>query len=240
MFIAKRKYERRYREYYACCDAYVALCPAYCRRIAERLGIRDTVKLHAIGNGQPPAAATAGKGRTVLYVGRLSYSDKRVDRLLTIWHMAGAATGGWRLVIVGEGQERERLERQAAALQLSNVTFAGFCSSPQKYYDEGAVLCLTSTFESWGLVLTEAQANGVVPIAFGCSEGVRSILSEGGGVCIEPFDMGAYADALAALLTDDDRRCALQRSAKAKSLEYSPEKIGEAWCNLLETLAAKE
>ena len=101
-----------------------------------------------------------------------------------------------------------------------------------------SILCMTSSFEGWGLVLTEAQANGVVPIAFGCSDGVKSILSPSGvnGVVVEPFDLEAYARELLSLMNDDARRKQMQRQVIEKSKSYSPEVVGKEWIALLERL----
>ena len=239
--IYERRFMKIYHKIYTFSDAYVTLCEAYSEEIRTRLRLQNPDKLYAINNPEKIADANLDKEKIVLYVGRLTYADKRVDRLLSIWHKAGSATTGWKLIIVGDGKEKKRLEQQAESLNLANVFFAGFCNSPQKYYDRAAVLCLTSTFEGWGLVLTEAQTNGVIPIAFGCTEGVKTILAPNGenGICIEPFDLDAYAKELTSLLLDENRRRHIQQNVLVKRLEYSPEKTGEKWIALLDTLAEK-
>ncbi|MDO4729252.1 MAG: glycosyltransferase, partial [Bacteroidota bacterium] len=101
-------------------------------------------------------------------------------------------------------------------------------------------ICLAkvSQFESWGLVLTEAQQAGVVPIAFNCSKGVESILSPSweNGVLIENFDMKAYEEALVRLMTDEDLRHNIQKNIIEKSQLYDLEYIGEKWHHLFQKL----
>lgn len=207
--------------------------------IREKLHLKDAHKLFAISNSEKPVRdLVLDKQRVVLFVGRLSYADKRVDRLLDVWHLLKGQTAGWRLIIVGEGAEKKNLEAQARRLELDNVEFAGFSNHPKCYYDMASILCMTSSFEGWGLVLTEAQANGVVPIAFGCSDGVKSILSPSGvnGVVVEPFDLEAYARELLSLMNDDARRKQMQRQVIEKSKSYSPEVVGKEWITLLNQL----
>lgn len=146
-------------------------------------------------------------------MGRLSYADKRVDRLIDIWNILKGKTAGWQLIIVGEGDEKKKLEAYVKKLNLTNVEFAGFCNNPKQYYDRASILCLTSSFEGWGLVLTEAQANGIVPIAFECSDGVKSILSpnEINGLLIPPFDLEAYAKKLLFVMNNTEARKRIQK-----------------------------
>ena len=154
------------------------------------------------------------KQNIVLFVGRLTYADKRVDMLIDIWNLLKGKTNDWKLIIVGEGPEKENLEAQVKKLNLTNVEFAGFSNNPKEYYDKAAILCMTSVFEGWGLVLTEAQANGVVPMAFGCSEGVKYILSphQINGLIIPPFDKEIYAQNLLSLMNNKEKRLQIQKN----------------------------
>ena len=90
--------------------------------------------------------------------------------------------------------------------------------------------------ESWGLCLTEAQANGVVPIAFDCSAGVRHILSPSGenGFLIPNGDILAFCEALVSLARrspEDMNR--LRRNVMEKSKMYSIENVGRLWLNMI-------
>lgn len=234
-----KRFYRAYKKLYDEVDGYVTLCEGYSDLIKSKLHLKDTHKLFAISNSEKPVRdLVLDKQPIVLFVGRLSYADKRVDRLIDVWNLLKGKTEGWKLVIVGEGVERSNLEEQVSRLGLDNVEFAGFSNNPKQYYDKASILCMTSSFEGWGLVLTEAQANGVVPIAFGCSEGVKSILSPSGvnGILVEPFDLETYARELLSIMTDTERRKQIQQNVIEKSKSYSPEVIGQEWIALLDKL----
>lgn len=211
--------QRTYRSLLCRVDAYMVLCEGYRSQLIRDLSLDEAIqrKIHAIPNFQHPHPNPClQKEKKVLFVGRLTHADKRVDRLLRVWAMVEPQMPDWELQIVGEGEELSRLLDLADRLQLRNVTFEGR-QNPQPYYDRAAILCLTSTHEGWGLVLTEAQTNGVVPIAFDCSAGVHTILSaqDSGecGVLVPPFNLDAYARELRRLMSDECWRRALQQNA---------------------------
>lgn len=220
-------------------DAYVVLCPEYREQLCKVLHLDENTKkkIYVIPNFQlPNERPNLEKEKLVVYVGRLSYVDKRVDRLLHIWAMVEAQVSDWRLEIVGEGDEEQNLRALAQRLGLRNVSFEGR-QNPQPYYDRAAILCLTSTLEGWGLVLTEAQTNGVVPIAFDCSAGVHNLLSPTGeyGILIPPFELDAYVRELLRLM-NDDVRCAelrqrvLQRKYPREDVCYKYYQLYQLLC----------
>jgi glycosyltransferase involved in cell wall biosynthesis len=100
---------------------------------------------------------------------------KRIDLLLDAWKQVRARTGG-RLVIVGDGPERARLEAMAGP----GVTFAGFVDEAEKQRLLAAAWLLVhpSMLEGWGLVVTEAAAAGTPTLAFD-APGVRDSVATG-------------------------------------------------------------
>lgn len=226
-----------YKMIYNNCDVMTQLCDAYTQAMAKALGVPVDDHLVTMYNAQPPAPINYAteKLREVIYVGRMSYEDKRVDRLLDIWHRVEHHHPEWRLRIIGDGRERANLEAQAARLKLRRVEFCGATATPYEYYNTASILCLTSTFEGWGLVLTEAQQAGVVPMAFACSEGVAEILSPSweSGVLIEPFDLDTYASALSRLMSDDALRQQIAANCRETVKRYDLDHVGAAWEQLL-------
>lgn len=237
----EKKYQRGLQRIFANIDAYTVLCDAYGEQIVNALSLPEVEarKIRVIPNFQEPnETPVLEKERVVLFVGRLTYADKRVDRLLRIWSHVEAQGEGWRLLIVGDGEELPRLQALARELALRHVSFEGR-QHPQAYYDRAAILCLTSTMEGWGLVLTEAQTNGVVPIAFNCSAGVEYILAPSGmnGILVEPFDEEAYATQLLRLMQDEGLRSGMQHNVLQRQYPKSEvcRRYIELYTELLET-----
>lgn len=221
-------------------DAFVVLCESYKEVFINALGLSHSDnKIVAISNPEKIVEKpNLQKKKQVIFVGRMTYPDKRVDRLLYIWKDVYAKAPDWELLLIGDGPEKSSLESLATRLDLKRVSFVGHSNDTASFYENASVLCLTSATEGWPLCLTEAQANGVIPIAFGCSAGVKEILSPSGvnGFIVPSFNLKKYAKTLVRLLNDPALQREMQKNVILKSKEYSIEVIGPKWKLLFERL----
>ena len=240
-----KKYIRVYRQTLENVDACVVLCEAYRREVMATLKLRPSDalarKITAIENScNLPQTVNCEKEKMVVYVGRVEYVDKRVDRLLRIWERVCREAPDWQLVVVGDGQYRATLEKEAEG--LPRITFAGQHSDVSPYYRQAAILVLTSAVESWGLCLMEAQSYGVVPVAFNCSAGVHTLLSPSGinGVLVEDGNEEAYAQALLGLMQSPERLKQMQQHVLHKASAYDSRIMGQKWLDLLQRLINKK
>ncbi len=226
---------------YLSCDRYVVLCEDYRRRICDGLHI-DSASSHicVIGNPEKQVKDVCyEKENIVLFSGRLEQFSKRVDRLLRIWQRVAPDIPQWRLVIAGDGPDGEMLRRMAVEMGLERVEFLGYCSDMSGLYRRASVLCLTSQTEGWPLCLTEAQANGVIPIAFAATGGIREILEPDGvnGFLVTPFDEDEYARKLLDLVNvPEDKKLRMRHAVVKKAASYSPERTAEKWEELFDGL----
>lgn len=229
-----------YQYIYKNTDAFTMLCDEYCEETAKIIGVGlENSKFITLSNPTNISCEPQlTKKKQVLYVGRLTYSDKRVDRLLDIWNSIYKRFPDWELLIIGEGEEEINLKHQAEQLKLENYKFCGYSSNIEKYMQEASILCLISTYEGWPLSLTEAQAYGVIPVAFNCSAGVKTILSPNGvnGVLVEPFHLNEYAKKLTELMSNETLRKAIQHNAIEKAKEYNIENVGKQWEDMFKKL----
>ena len=119
--------------------------------------------------------ATGLPERYFLYVGRLA-PEKNVATCLRAYARYRAQGGTWPLVLVGDGPERQALEKQSRDAEIRDqVTFAGLKSARETalYYAFAGCFLLPSTREPWGLVVNEAMASGlpvIVSKRCGCVE----------------------------------------------------------------------
>ena len=229
-----RRYARRTGITAAEVNSFVTLCNGYRQQLAE-LYPAHASKFRAIYNpaGKPVEVNPADKRREVLYLGRLSFADKRVDRLLNIYALIAGSHPGWKLRIVGDGPELPNLERQAAELGLEScVEFCGFSSNPAEYLKSASILCMTSEFEGWPMAIVEAMQYGVAPIAFGCTAGVRELLADGRGIDVPPGDNHAYALQLSQLMASPDLRAELVGTHAPFLSQLSISNIAAQWKEL--------
>ncbi len=227
-------------ELYSKSDILVLLSGKFIELFGKLTGISDLGKLRAIANPNVYNSTMLPeeillKKKQILYVGRLSWYDKRVDRLLNVWEKLFRSFPDWSLRIVGDGPERENLERMASENKLERIHFEGQ-QDPLPYYRESSILCLTSTHEGFGLVLTEAQQMGVAPISF-LYTALPDIIEDGiSGVIVKPFDVDIYAEKLAQLMDNDQYRHQIAQHAMESSKKFSKEKICSEWIKIFESL----
>lgn len=231
------KFERQSRKKYLLgyhnSDMFTVLCPGYKPELCHKLGLdASEEKIYPIHNFvQKREYDLSRKKKQVLCVGRLTYADKRFDRVLDVWSRVWCDFPDWELVIVGEGEERPYLEKQVKDSRMGNVRFAGYAAEPWSYYEEASILALTSSFEGWGMVISEGQQAGVVPIAYGCSEGVKTQIEPDGvnGMLVPPFNSNEFERKLRLLMNDDELRAQMSCNAIEKSKEYSMETACLKW-----------
>lgn len=109
-----------------------------------------------------------------------------------------------RLIILGEGEERQALEAQIAALGIADkVSMPGFVDNPHAFMATAEVFVLSSRWEGLPTVLIEALACGAKVVATDCPSGPREILEDGRyGRLVPSGDASALLAAVRAALDD--------------------------------------
>jgi glycosyltransferase involved in cell wall biosynthesis len=149
-----------------------------------------------------------GAPPVILGVGRLT-RQKRFDVLIRAFAAVRERMDA-RLLILGEGEERELLEAQVGALGLGGtVRLPGFVGNPFPAMSRAGVFVLSSAFEGSPGALIQALACGTPVVATDCDSGPREILQGGRfGRLIPVDDAGAMAEAICATLRTQNGACA--------------------------------
>jgi glycosyltransferase involved in cell wall biosynthesis len=141
-----------------------------------------------------------------------------------------------RLVILGEGDLRPRLERLAAELGVAaDVRLPGFVENPLAYMRRAAVFALSSIYEGLGNVVVEALACGCPVVSTDCPGGPAEILGHGRfGRLVPVGDADAFAKALLAAL--DEPRESSPLLARAR--DFSAAVIADRYLDVLTRVGA--
>ncbi len=172
-------------------------------------------------------------------VGRLA-EVKRQDLLIQATARLRDRFPDVRLVLVGDGPERQRLEALAAELNLSNrVHFAGYQPRPEQFLQVMDAFCLSSRTEGFPVSLLEAWQAGV-PAVCSAVGGIPAVVTHGENGLLVPFgDEGALADALARFLGDRGLRDRLGREGQRAVRErYSIERMASGYEDRYRSLLA--
>lgn len=242
-----RKYRAHFRRLCKNSDVVLLLSDGYKRDLAKYMpNGRCPGNVRAIPN---PCSFPMDKSekdfpekhsrKELLYVGRVDFSQKRVDLLFSVWRRLEKDFPGWELTIVGGGSNLPEAKRIAKRAGLSRVNFEGFRDS-KEYFRRAPIACMTSSFEGFPMALGEAISCGCVPVAFDSYAAARDIIDDGkSGVLVPPMDCEKYAAALAALMRDPALRERFSRAAFEKSKQFSVEFIGDKWLALFEELCSR-
>jgi len=170
---------------------------------------------------------TAKKVSIIISVGRLS-QEKDFATLLRAFAIVEKEIDS-QLVIVGEGKERENLQRLARNLHIEDsVWMPGFVENPYKYVSKSSVFVLSSKFEGFALVLVEALSVGCPVVSTDCPGGPREILENGKyGKLVPVGDHEALAKAIIDTLKNPPPKELLQERGKMFSVEAAVNKYLE-------------
>ncbi len=157
--------------------------------------------------------------RIVMHVSNLR-PIKRVFDIVRAHATVTAATGA-RLVIVGDGPEKDDAQRLAGELGIGcKVTFLGRQDDVAPYLSCADLFVMASEQESFGMSTLEAMSCGVAVVAPRVG-GLPELVAHGEtGTLTTPGDVEALAEAQIALLTDDDRRRAMGDAGRQRALEW--------------------
>ena len=168
----------------------------------------------------------------LLFVGRLDNRSKKLFTLIDIWYRLCKLYPQWKLIIVGDGPDKDVLINKAK--DISNIEFKGY-QDPREYYEKASIFCMTSIFEGFPMCLTEAMQFGCVPIAFDSFSAVYDIIKPGEtGELVKSFDKKEYVGKLIHLIDDETYRKKLSKNAFQYVKRYDIANILPKWIELIE------
>lgn len=222
-----------YRELLAKSTAVSVLSTRYIDELKKYAG-KDSCPIYAIHNPSSfDSHQKSDKENIILFVGRLTDAQKKPMRMIKIWEMLYQRHPDWRLIIVGDGDEREKMERYTSRRGIERVHFEGQQTEVDKYYKKSSFICLTSLFEGWPMVLTEGMSFGCIPFTFDNYGAAYDIVDDNiNGCLIHAFDLNAYANRLSVLMDNSSKREELSNAAREKSQMYSISSVVDKWENL--------
>jgi glycosyltransferase involved in cell wall biosynthesis len=211
---------------YAACDRVIAVSRAVARILvesglpADRLSlIHDGVLDRRKEKAGKDALAALGIPPHCPVVGNVAALTEHKDHatLLAAMPLVLRAVPSARLVVVGAGELRPRLEAQARALGLEErCFFAGFRTDVDRLIPAFSLVCLTSRIEGLGSSLLDAMCFGRAVVAT-ATGGIPEVVCHGTtGLLVPVGDRSALAAALSELLLDPERCEALGRAGRRR------------------------
>lgn len=168
----------------------------------------------------------------ILTVGRL-HKQKNQAMLIIAFAKLANDMDNLRLIILGEGEERENLLALATGLGVGEkIDIVPFRINPYPFYKNADLFALTSDWEGFGNVLVEAMACGTPVISTDCPGGPRTILNNGRfGTLVPVGDVDTLAGAIVRTLNGASNND--QASAKNQAIVFGVGSISKAYIEVL-------
>lgn len=179
----------------------------------------------ALREGSRGELGVAADEILLIFVGRV-VPIKRLDVLLRALASARETDPRIRLALVGDGEERSGLERQAAELGIArDVLFLGYRRELRPLFAAADFAVLSSDNEGTPVSLIEAAAAGLPAVATDVG-GVREVVGEETGIVVPPGDAGALAQGILRMAGDAAHREHRGRAARNRTLRrYSAQRL---------------
>jgi glycosyltransferase involved in cell wall biosynthesis len=176
-----------------------------------------------------------------LYSGSLTHR-KAVDVLISAFAQAAAKISEFRLLIVGDGDIRQRLQSHVAQLGLTDrVQFVGFLHGDDlraAYLSADVFVLPTRSHEGWGVVVQEALAAGLPVVATDRVGSAADLIDETTGWIVPPDNPTAIADCFQKIATSPHILSAMREACRAKAIKFSAPSVAERMATILASFHA--
>lgn len=178
--------------------------------------------------------------KTIISVGRLT-EQKGFDILVEVAKEVLPLHKDWRWIIVGDGEDKELLNQKILQYGLEQqLIILGTVTDIDSYYAKSSIYVMTSRYEGFGLVLTEAKSHYLPCVSFRCPAGPAEIITDGvNGYLIDCFEINTMADKINNLIENKKIRKEFSERALIGSEQFDIHKVKEEWINLIKDLCQK-
>lgn len=201
-----------------------------CRNI---ICIPNTVKISGFASNL--------RNHTIIHVGRFSKGDKRQHILIEAFHLLQEDFPDWTVELWGGTSKQDSYERACYEIVKKyrledRVKFQGTTHDVPEKLAQGSIFAFPSSEEGMGIALVEAMEVGLPAVGFRSCHAVNEIIKDGVNGILCEDGVAPFSEALKKLMENEMLRKKFGENAKTSVSAYAPEKVWQAWENLLQQL----
>lgn len=172
----------------------------------------------------------------IIAVGRLA-RQKRFDRLIEAFSLISDKYPEWYINLYGEGELRDTLENLIKTKGLvGRINILNFVQDIYTEYMKSQFLVLSSDYEGFGLVITEAMACGVPVVSTDCPFGPSDIIDDGKTGLLAKMEVEDLAQKMEWMISHEMERRMMGEDAYKKAAQYRKEVVMPRWEKLYKGL----
>ena len=173
------------------------------------------------------------KSNTFLAVGRL-VKVKNFDDIIKAFNLFNKKNKNWNLEIVGSGPEKENLMHLVSTYKLEKyIKICPSTSNIKEYYNNSKIYMMTSSWEGWGMVVTEAMQNGLAIISYDIPSSREIFGRYNVGIITEKGNIEKLASSMLKLADNSDLLSECSRTSVERSKMFDISVIGKKWEELI-------
>lgn len=167
-----------------------------------------------------------------LAAGRFTY-QKGFDLLIESFNLFSKQNQEWKLVIVGEGEEKDKIKKKICEYGLQDrVYIQPFTDNIKKYFLNSSVMLLSSRWEGMPMIVLESLEMGVPIISYDITAVEPLIDNKENGIIVEKYDIEKYSEEMLRIIENETLKY-MSKKAIEKSKEFDIEKIVEKWIQII-------
>ena len=159
---------------------------------------------------------------------------KGFDKLIDAFNIFAQNNKDWKLYIVGDGPEKNNYIKKIKEYQLEDrIILPGKTDNVESYYLNSTIYLMSSLWEGWGMVITEAMQYGLVVISFDLPSSKEIFGEKECGILVKKYNVEKYAQAMLKLVENEDLIKKYSSNSKEQVKRFRIETIGKKWEEIL-------
>lgn len=204
-----------------------------CQTEDDKRQIKENFGFDAIVINNPNTFKVSKKSdlsaKIFMAAGRFS-KIKGFDNLIESFYLFSLKNEDWKLYIIGDGKEKNNYINKIKKYGLEDrVILKPKTNNIEEYYLSSSIYLMTSLWEGWGMVVTEAMQYGLPVISYDLPS-IREIFGTTEcGVLVEKFNIEKYAYEMGKIVKNKKQLKKFSDNAIKQVKNFDIEKIGKKW-----------